>query len=692
MSRVPLRSVLDHLRQVLVPADSAVTDAQLLDRFVRGGDQAAFELLVRRHQGLVHGVCWRVLRDAHRAEDAFQATFLALVLKAGSVRRHESLAGWLYRVAYRIAVRAGRAAAQRARQERQGGDGRDALSPRDPVAEAAARELGPLLDAELNRLPGKYREPVVLCYLEGKSYDEAARQLGWPKGTLATRLAYARELLRPRLQSRGLGLVGGVCTVELVGSVGAAVPARLVAATIAEILGQTGAEPHVLALAKGVLRTMWLTRVTRAAVVVLALGMLGVGAGSLASQDSDRPAPPKEAPLAVARAEQLGEVSCLKGHTDRIGRLEFSPDGRRLLSCSMDTTIRLWDLQTGQEIRRFEGHHDRVECISFSADGRRFLSAAWDWTIRLWDVETGKELKRIQFRGAPGVHVSGVAWFPDGRRCLAWATDHHALQVYDVHTGKLLKDFGQHPGHIYGAALSPDGSQVVEGSYDAAGPPRLWDVESGKLIREFQGYTGTLSFVTFSPDGRFALSNGADNLVHLWDVGTGQLVRVFKGHPNGANGVAYSPDGRRILTAGADQTVRLWNATTGREEMRFFGHLAGVDSVAFSADGRYAASGGQDRTVRVWRLPAPFGPPLPRPTPTAAAEARHDPDEPRAEKVWRLAEFYRQGGQPGSAYFYYELLLRRHPDSPRADHAADILRALRRQLEKAADELNAPMK
>jgi WD40 repeat protein len=308
----------------------------------------------------------------------------------------------------------------------------------------------------------------------------------------------------------------------------------------------------------------------------------------------------------------------------------------------------------------------------------------------LWDVETGQELKGIQFQGAPGVHVSGVRWFPDGRRCLAWATDHHALQIYDVQTGKLLKDFGRHPGHIYTAALSPDGGRVLEGSYDFVAPLRLWDVDSGELIREFKGPADKVSYLTFSPDGRFALTSGTDTLVRLWNVSTGQVVRVFEGHTGGANEVAYSPDGRRILSAGTDRTVRLWNATTGAEEVRFFGHLAPVDSVVFSADSRYAASGGQDKTVRVWRLPDPLGSPIKRPATIGKGEARKDTEGQRGEKVWRLAEFHRQKGDLGSAYFYYEMLLRRHPDSPNAEQAAEALRTLRRQLEKAAEELDSP--
>jgi RNA polymerase sigma factor (sigma-70 family) len=696
MAHPPLRTALDRLRHTLAPPDApGLSDTQLLERFVRRGDRGALEVLVRRHQRLVHGVCRRVLHDAHGAEDAFQATFLALVRKAASAGRHGSVAGWLYRVAYHTALRAAGAAACRARRERQYAQGHAAVSASDPAAEAAARELGPLLDAELSRLPGKYREPVVLCYLEGKTYDEAARRLGWPVGTVATRIAHASELLRRRLASRGLGPAASVLVPGLAVPLAPAAPARLVEATIAAALpvapGQAGAAPAVVALTEGVIRAMCMTRGAWVAAVLLALGVLGLGVGSFAGQKpADEPAsPPRaEAPLSAAGAQQIGEVHCLRGHTGRVQRVEFSPDGRRLLFCSMDGTIRLWDPRTGKQVRRFEGHEDRVECISFRADGRRFLSASWDGTIRLWDVESGEELRRIRFQGEPGVHVSGVWWFPDGRRCLALATDHHALQIYDTHTGKLLEDFGRHPGHIYAAALSPDGSRALEGSYDHVAPLRLWDTHSGKLSREFKGHDGKTLGVAFSPDGRFAVSSSPDGPVRLWNTDTGEMVRTFEGHTNGAYGVAYSPDGRRVLTAGADHTVRLWNVASGAEQVRFFGHLAGVDCVAFSADGRYAASGGQDKTVRVWRLPTPLGPPIKRPA-AAREEGARPEGGAQDEAEWRLAEFYRRTGHPGSAYFYYELLLRRHPDSAHAKQASQRLRTLRRELEKAADELDS---
>jgi RNA polymerase sigma factor (sigma-70 family) len=675
MASVQLRRFLDRLH-CLPPHSGAaeVSDAQLLERFCRHRDEVAFELIMRRHEGLVLGVCRRVLRDPHSAEDAFQATFLALVRSADRVGRQGSVAGWLYQVAYHTAVRAGAAAARRAGRERLGVDVSAVAAGNNPAAELEARELGMLLDAELSRLSPKYRDPVVLCYLEGKTYDEAAHELGCPKGTVATRLAHARHWLRQRLSGHDLAVGALAAPVALLA------PSRAVVLSFAS--GRMTAGPRVLALMKGALRSMWLIKMRTAAVLLVAIGLIGLGTASFAFDGpADGAAPERpSAPLSVAAAsKEVGEVHCFEGHTAAVMRVAFSPDGRRLLSCGLDGAIILWDLHTGHEVRRFTGHSERVDCVSFSPSGRRFLSASWDWTIRLWDVETGKELKQFQFQGEPGVHVSGVWWFPDGRRFLALATDHHSMQIYDVQTGAMLKQLGPHPGHIYPAALSPDGKRALEASYDYAAPIRLWDVASGKLVRELGKPCETWG-IAFSPDGWLALSSSKDLQVRLWDLETGKVVRVFQGHRNGAQGVAYSPDGRRVLTGGNDQTIRLWSADTGAEEVRCFGHTSAVICVAFSVDGRYAASGGQDHTVRVWRLPGPFGTPIQPPAEEKATESAS------GDKEWKMAEFYRRTGHLSSAYFHYDLLLRRHPDSPHAAKARAHMRELRRVMEKAADE------
>jgi RNA polymerase sigma-70 factor (ECF subfamily) len=181
-------------------ADKELSDAQLLDRFIEQRDEAAFETLVRRHGSMVLGVCRRVLRDQHNAEDAFQATFLVLARKALSIRRRDLLGSWLFGVAFQTARRARAAVARRSAHEKQ--------MTQLPEPQAPESKLDPdscaVLDYELSRLPEKYRLPIILCDLQGKGYAEAARQLGWPPGTLSGRLSRARRLLARRLASRGL--------------------------------------------------------------------------------------------------------------------------------------------------------------------------------------------------------------------------------------------------------------------------------------------------------------------------------------------------------------------------------------------------------------------------------------------------------------------------------------------------------
>lgn len=183
---------------------SSPTDATLLARFVSQRDEVAFETLVNRHRAMVLRLCRRVLGNDHDAEDAFQATFLVLLHKAGSVRKHASLPHWLYGVAYRTALQTRTDLARRRLHERK----RATLEMCDSEPNLLRQELRGVLGEEVNRLPEKYRAPVVLCYLDGMTYEEASRQLHWPKGTVAIRLARARERLRANLARRGVALAG----------------------------------------------------------------------------------------------------------------------------------------------------------------------------------------------------------------------------------------------------------------------------------------------------------------------------------------------------------------------------------------------------------------------------------------------------------------------------------------------------
>ena len=186
MATSQLNGVVRHLRRIALVRDGAgLTDGQLLEHFVASREEVAFEALVRRHGPMVLGVCRRVLRNPHDADDAFQATFLVLVRKAASVVPREKVANWLYGVAYQTALKARATTARRRMKEGQ------LMAASEPAAAEQDfwRDVQPVLDEELNRLPGKYREPIVLCELMGKTRKEVARQLGWPEGTVSGRLA-----------------------------------------------------------------------------------------------------------------------------------------------------------------------------------------------------------------------------------------------------------------------------------------------------------------------------------------------------------------------------------------------------------------------------------------------------------------------------------------------------------------------
>jgi RNA polymerase sigma factor (sigma-70 family) len=258
-----------------------VPDALLLERFVDQWDQAAFGDLVRRHGPMVLGVCLRILRDPHAAEDAFQATFLLLVRKAGSVRKRASVGPWLYGVARRVALEA-RGAASR----------RQVPAPLDPEVawvddhDGLERdELHAALHEELGRLPEKYRAPIVLCYIEGLAHEAVARQLGWPLGTVRTRIARGRDLLGARLTRRGVVTAAVLIALGLLPKTAVAVPPRLVEATVraaarvaaSDRLPQGEVPARVADLEKRVRKAMYLTKLSWATAFALAVVVIGAG-------------------------------------------------------------------------------------------------------------------------------------------------------------------------------------------------------------------------------------------------------------------------------------------------------------------------------------------------------------------------------------------------------------------------------
>jgi len=302
----------------------------------------------------------------------------------------------------------------------------------------------------------------------------------------------------------------------------------------------------------------------------------------------------------------------LRGYADgaSAASLVITADGTRAISGGgdADPVILLWDLATGEVIRRMEGHDAGVIAMDLSDDERLLLSGAWDGTARLWDVETGEMLVQITLDALaiPGVDIS-----PDGTHALIAAFMRDMLgggQVvyeYDLTTGEEMRQFVGHSGPVLAAAYSPDGSLILTGggSLTGRGEAILWDAASGAQIRTFDGvHTSAVDDVVFSQDGRLALTAGQDFLLALWEVATGAELYSFVGHSDVARSVIFSPDEQTIISASFDDTVRLWDVATGTQILALEGHSNDVFAVAYRHGTDTLLSSGRDGQIIEWEV------------------------------------------------------------------------------------------
>jgi RNA polymerase sigma factor (sigma-70 family) len=337
---------------------TGLSDAQLLSRFAETRDalgESAFRELIERHGPMVLGVCRQILRHPHDADDAFQATFLVLVRKARSIRVDKSLAPWLYAVAYRTAQRA------RAIAARYCPAGVEPMEEpmRSPADEAYPFDLRPLLHEELNRLPGKYREPIVLCHLQGKTHEEAARLLHWPVGTVSGRLSRGRLLLRSRLERRGVTVSSAMLSANWLAGTPTALTLPLLESTLSTVMrfaaGQA-VSTSVLSLSQGVLRTMLFNKIRTISLALLLLSAASRGVGVWAFQASPPPSRPNPAaepipPKVEAKAAVPALDPQFQPQQQPVGTGVFrttsvilveSPDRTALEAMSLDTSDTTW--------------------------------------------------------------------------------------------------------------------------------------------------------------------------------------------------------------------------------------------------------------------------------------------------------------------------------------------------------------
>jgi RNA polymerase sigma factor (sigma-70 family) len=652
--------LLRHIRKLAAEPDPTVPDGELLRRFAVQHDQTAFHTLVRRHGSMVLSVGRRVLGNLHDAEDVFQATFLVLARKAASTRWQPSIGPWLYQVAYRLARQTRSAAVRRRVREGQV----PAPAATQPLADLTLREAQQVVDEEMIRLPEKLRAPLLLCYLQGRTRDEAAQHLGWSLGTLKRRLEQARETLRLRLTKRGLTL----SSILLAGMLQElAVPAPLSAALVettiraAELLIRgkviTGlVSMPVVSLIRGANFALILARLKVVAALFLLLGMLTLGVGLVAyplPQDSPpggkgHPPPNKEEPRATLTdilGDPLPEGALARMGTLRfrcqfqVYQLTFSPNGKLLAAAGTDG-LRIWEFPSGKE--RFhlvpDGGLRAVNAVEFSPDGKLMAVGGADFSVRLWDAASGKELRKL---GQHNNRVVTLDFAPDGKT-LAAGSAYGSVRLWETATGKALAEFkeplGMRGGDLAfcdkGRTLAihttkdlvlrevPSGKvrkryPIGEGRlvysadrkyaawgyhrYGLEDPLRLYDLKTGKLLPPLIGHTGLIIALAFSPDGKTLVSAGSDNTIRLWDIDTRKELRRLSDQRDWTHWpMSFSPDGKYVVAGSMEGNVRVWEVATGKQLQPGERHKPYPMALAFSPDGATLVSVDDDTTVRFW--------------------------------------------------------------------------------------------
>jgi RNA polymerase sigma factor (sigma-70 family) len=622
------KAVTGNIRQVLhrVVEDQRareLPDQDLLQRFIDWHDEAAFLSILRRHGPMVLGVCRALLPNDADAEDGFQATFLIFAQKARSIRKTPSLGSWLHGVAYRTARRAQTEFARRHKHEHLAG--RREASATD---ERTWPEVQQVLHEELNGLSERYRAPLTLYYLQGKTLDESAALLGLAKSTLKTRLERARSVLRSRLVRRGLGSAGVLLAAAWPTAAEAGLPAALLGSTtIAALTVAAGQSPtavsaSVTALTEGVLNAMRFTKLKIIAAVVTVLALAGLGLGWLAYtmpldppalQKAGEPPPAADKPVAVDKPQPGARHLVLQAPpTIAVNSVAVSPDGSMVATGAEG--VRLYDARTGALLRALGGGWDENgpggRGVAFSPDGRTLAGAGFfkDKLVGIVDVQTGKRVQSLA--GHTEWETDAIAFSPDGKLLASTGVDKQIL-VWELATGKLRHRLADQPFRAPALAFSPDSATLASGGDKTI---RLWDVATGRLRRSLEGHRDWVCTLAFSPDGQTIAGGGCDWAEHrgrdiayvrdsgyesqckIWSGATGDLRRTIS-QPGRLLSLAFAPDGKSLACA-VGKDVRLYDLGTETPGRVVTSHDFAVTSVAFTTDGSAVISGSHDHTVK----------------------------------------------------------------------------------------------
>ena len=296
-------------------------------------------------------------------------------------------------------------------------------------------------------------------------------------------------------------------------------------------------------------------------------------------------------------ATERPELVLQSGHAQKVDGIAFSPDGRLLVSGSADSTVKIWDVTLGRELRTLTGHTGGVRTVAFSPDGRRIASGGLDGKIKLWEVSSGREVLSL---AAHPQSVNALAFSRDGR--LASGGTDQAVKVWEVATGREVETLTGHTAWITTIAFSPDGQMLASGSADNT--VRLWEVATGRELKALIGHSKGVRAVAFSPDGQVLASGSSDATVRLWRLPKGRKLQTLDRHSGTVLAIAFSPDGTRLITGSDDRTLKQFDTVTGRE-VSASGDRDSLDlyeAIALSPDGNWEAVSSGNRTIELRRV------------------------------------------------------------------------------------------
>jgi WD40 repeat protein len=309
--------------------------------------------------------------------------------------------------------------------------------------------------------------------------------------------------------------------------------------------------------------------------------------------------PPTSRSSSRSSGSHSGDRRCLHtltGHSSWVTGVAVNSSTQQIASSSLDDTVKVWNLQTGELALTLTGHTRDINAIAITPDGKTAISGSDDSTIRLWYLPNGAPLRTLNGHSRD---VTTLAVSPDGQ-ILASGGEDRTIRLWSLSNGAPLRTMGGLAGMIRSIAISHDGKQLVSGGLDHK--VRLWSLATGEQVRMFSAHVGAVQAVAISSDNKILASSSKDKTVRLWDLQTGNLIRTLTGHIREVNAIALTPDPKILVSGSSDTTLKIWNLQTGELLDTLTGHSDAINSIAITTDGKRLISGSSDNTIRIWQI------------------------------------------------------------------------------------------